>query len=129
MKKAILILLVGLLWCNISFADVDGLFGGSVTAVIAKWDNDFKLHKSYFVEHLIGTPDKPSITKWRNPNTENSGIIKTTRTFYKGSLKCRQWESTIDITPSWPFNWIGTPIRNTNFGTACIMPDGKVEIQ
>jgi|TARA_B100001964_G_scaffold108819_1_gene121549 hypothetical protein len=104
-------------------------FLGSVTGAIAKWDSDFKVHKSYFVEHLIGAPDKPSITNWYNPNTKNSGIIKTTRTFYKDSVKCRTWESTIDITPSWPFNWIGSPIRRTNFGTACIMSDGKVDMQ
>ena len=101
-----------------------GAFGAN-----AVWNDDFNTHKSYFVDHLIGAPNTPSITNWYNPNTKNSGIIKTTRTWLKGPLKCRSWESTIDITPSWPFNWIGSPIRNTNFGTACIMPDGRVEIQ
>ena len=102
--------------------------GGSFGAN-AVWNDDFNTHKSYFVDHLIGSPNEPSITNWYNPNTKNSGIIKTTRTWLKGPLKCKSWESTIDITPSWPFNWIGSPIRNTNFGTACIMPDGRVEIQ
>ncbi len=101
-----------------------GAFGAN-----AVWNDDFNTHKSYFVDHLIGAPNTPKITNWYNPNTKNSGIIKTTRTWLKGPLKCRSWESTIDITPSWPFNWIGSPIRNTNFGTACIMPDGRVEIQ
>ena len=60
----------------------------------------------------------------------NSGIIRTNRTWYKGPIKCRDYSSTIDITPSWPFNWVGSsPIRKVNFGTACIMPDGRVEIQ
>jgi len=101
-----------------------GAFGAN-----AVWNDDFNTHKSYFVDHLIGAPNTPSITNWYNPNTKNSGIIKTTRTWLKGPLKCRSWESTIDITPSWPFNWIGSPIRKTNFGVACIMPDGRVEIQ
>ena len=101
-----------------------GAFGAN-----AVWNDDFNTHKSYFVDHLIGSPNEPSLTNWYNPNTKNSGIIKTTRTWLKGPLKCKSWESTIDITPSWPFNWIGSPIRNTNFGTACIMPDGRVEIQ
>ena len=102
---------------------------GSTFGANAVWNDDFNTHKSYFVDHLINAPNNPSITNWYNPNTKNSGIIKTTRTWLKGPLRCRSWESTIDITPSWPFNWIGSPIRNTNFGVACIMPDGRVEIQ
>ncbi len=101
---------------------------GAVYGANQIWNSDFNTHKSYFVDHLIGSPNNPSITTWYNPNTKNSGIIKTTRTFYRGPLKCRTWESTIDITPSFPLNWIGSPIRNTNTGTACIMPDGRVEI-
>ena len=102
---------------------------GSAFGANSVWNDDFNIHKSYFVDHLVGAPNKPSITNWYNPNTKNSGIIKTTRSFFKGPLRCKSWESTIDITPSWPFNWIGSPIRNTNFGVACIMPDGRVEIQ
>ena len=103
---------------------------GGVLGANAVWNDDFNVHKSYFVDHLIGAPNKTSITNWYNPKTKNSGIIRTNRTWYKGPIKCRQWSSTIDITPSWPFNWVGSsPIRKVNFGTACIMPDGRVEIQ
>lgn len=102
-----------------------GAFGAD-----AIWNSDFNVHKSYFVDHLIGAPNGASYTNWYNPNTRNSGIIRTTNTWYKGPIKCRDYSSTIDITPPWPINWIGnSPIRKVNFGTACIMPDGRVEIQ
>ena len=94
------------------------------------WNDDFNNHKNYFVDHLIGAPNKPNITNWYNPNTKNSGIIKTTRTWYEGPIKCRDYESTINITPSWPVAYFASgPVRKTNFGTACIMPDGRVTIQ
>ena len=102
---------------------------GAIVAVDQVWNDDFNEHKKYFVDHLLGAPNKPNITNWYNPKTKNSGIIKTTRTWYEGPIKCRSYESTIDITPSWPVNFAGSPIRETTFGVACILPDGRVEIQ
>ena len=102
---------------------------GAIVAVDQVWNDDFNEHKKYFVDHLLGAPNKPNITNWYNPKTKNSGIIKTTRTWYEGPIKCRSYESTIDITPTWPVNFAGSPIRRTNFGVACILPDGRVEIQ
>lgn len=103
---------------------------GAVHGADQVWNDDFNTHKKEFVDHLIGAPNKPNITNWYNPKTENSGIIKTTRTWYKGPIKCRSYESTINIAPSWPFAFASSgPVRNTNFGVACIMPDGRVEIQ
>ena len=114
--------------CDYDYKSLLSNWNAHALSISEIWNSDFNTHKSYFVDHLIGAPNNPSITTWYNPNTKNSGIIKTTRTFYRGPLKCRTWESTIDITPSFPLNWIGSPIRNTNTGTACIMPDGRVEI-
>ena len=103
---------------------------GAIVGADQIWNDDFNTHKHYFVDHLIGAPNKPNITNWYNPNTKNSGIIKTTRTWYKGPLKCRDYESTINIEPSWPVAYFSSgPVRKTNFGTACIMPDGRVQIQ
>tara|TARA_B100001113_G_scaffold30085_1_gene21592 strand:- start:412 stop:891 length:480 start_codon:yes stop_codon:yes gene_type:complete len=103
---------------------------GAIVGADQIWNDDFNTHKKYFVDHLIGAPNKPNITNWFNPNTKNSGIIKTTRTWYQGPIKCRDYESTINITPSWPVAYFASgPIRKTNFGTACIMPDGRVQIQ
>jgi len=103
---------------------------GAIVGADQIWNDDFNTHKKYFVDHLIGAPNKPNITNWYNPNTKNSGIIKTTRTWYEGPIKCRDYESTINIEPSWPVAYFSSgPVRKTNFGTACIMPDGRVQIQ
>ena len=103
---------------------------GAIVGADQIWNDDFNTHKHYFVDHLIGSPNKPNITNWYNPNTKNSGIIKTTRTWYQGPLKCRDYESTINITPSWPVAYFSSaPIRKTDWGVACIMPDGRVVIK
>ena len=63
-------------------------------------------------------------------HTNNSGSIKTTRTWYEGPIKCRSFDSTINITPSWPVAIFSSgPVRNTNKGVACIMPDGRVMLK
>jgi len=103
---------------------------GAIVGADQIWNDDFNTHKKYFVDHLIGAPNKPNITNWHNPKTNSSGIIKTTRTWYEGPIKCRDYESTINIEPSWPVAYFSSgPVRNTDFGTACIMPDGRVQIQ
>ncbi len=102
------------------------LLSSSVSCAMVRSNNELTLHKKFFVEHLINAPNKPSITNWYNPNTENSGIIKTTRIWYEGSNKCASWESTIDITLS--LTHMGSPIRRTKFGTACVTITGRVEM-
>ena len=103
---------------------------GAIHGADQIWNDDFNTHKHYFVDHLIGAPNKPNITNWYNPATKNSGIIKTTRTWYQGPLKCRDYESTINITPSWPVAYFSSgPVRNIEYGTACILPDGRVLIK
>ena len=103
---------------------------GAIHGAHQIWNDDFNTHKHYFVDHLIGAPNKPNITNWYNPATKNSGIIKTTRTWYQGPLKCRDYESTINITPSWPVAYFSSgPVRKTDWGVACIMPDGRVVIK
>ena len=103
---------------------------GAIHGADQIWNDDFNTHKHYFVDHLIGAPNKPNITNWYNPATKNSGIIKTPRTWYQGPLKCRDYESTINITPSWPVAYFSSgPVRKTDWGVACIMPDGRVVIK
>ena len=73
---------------------------------------------------------KPNITNWHNPKTNSHGIIKTTKTWYEGPIKCRTYESTISIEPAWPVAYFSSgPVRNTDFGVACILPDGRVMIK
>ena len=103
---------------------------GAIHGADQIWNDDFNTHKHYFVDHLIGAPNKPNITNWYNPKTNNSGIIKTTRTWYQGPLKCRDYSSTINIEPSWPMATFSSgPVRNIEYGTACILPDGRVLIK
>ena len=64
------------------------LLSSGVSCTMLRSNHDLNLHKKYFVDHLINAPNKPSITNWYNPNTENSGIIKTTRIWHEGSNKC-----------------------------------------
>ena len=69
------------------------------------WNDDFNVHKKEFVGHIIGADNKaPNITNWYNTKTKSSGIIKTTRTWNKRHLKCRDYESTIDISLSWIYD-------------------------
>ena len=103
------------------------LLSSSVSCTMSRSNNDLNLHKKYFVDHLINAPNIPSITNWYNPNTKNSGIIRTNRTWYKGTIKCRDYSSTIDITLS--LTHMGSPIRRTKFGTACVTIVGSVEMQ
>ena len=103
---------------------------GAIKGADQIWNDDFNTHKHYFVDHLIGAPNKPNITNWHNPKTNSSGIIKTTRNWYEGPIKCRTYESTISIEPAWPVAYFSSgPVRNTDFGTACILPDGRVLIR
>ena len=105
--------------------------GAAFAGAEVLYRSDRDVHNAVFVDHLNNSPNGSSYTNWYNPNTKSSGIIHTTRSWYKGPIKCRDYSSTIDINPSWPFRMIpgSSPIRKVNFGTACIMPDGRVEIQ
>lgn len=87
-------------------------------------------HKKFFVKHMIDAPSKITITNWYNPETRNSGIIRTSRIWYVGDNKCGDYESTINITPSLPVAFAITgPIRKTDFGVACVTPEKQVYIK
>ena len=64
-------------------------------------------------------------TNWYNSKTGNSGIIKITKSYLEGPFKCKDYDSTIDISNSWPLIGIGGQNRKVVFGTACQTPDGK----
>ena len=103
---------------------------GAFAGAEIMYKSDYDVHNAVFVDHLNNGPNGSSYTNWFNSKTGNSGIIKTTRTWYKGPFKCRDYESTIDIAPSWPMQWASSgPVRRTNFGVACMLPDGRIEIQ
>jgi surface antigen len=86
------------------------------------YNNDMNIHTAVFVDTLNTSPGKVSNANWGNSATGNSGSVKINRTYLVGIKKCKDYESSIDITHSWPLNGI---TRETEHGRACQMPDGS----
>ena len=86
------------------------------------YNNDMNIHTAVFVDTLNTSPGVISNANWGNSTTGNWGSIKINRTYLVGMKKCKDYESTISITQSWPMNGIQ---RETEHGTACQMPDGR----
>ena len=100
---------------------VTGAFAGAEIM----YNSDYDVHNAVFVDHLNNGPQGSSYTNWFNSETGNSGIIKTTRSYMKGPIKCKDYDATIDITNQWPLVGIGGVNRKMVFGTACQLPDGR----
>ena len=100
------------------------VFGAFAGAEIM-YKSDYDVHNAVFVDHLNNGPQGSSYTNWFNSKTGNSGIIKTTRSYMKGPIKCKDYDATIDITNQWPLVGIGGVNRKMVFGTACQLPDGR----
>jgi len=90
------------------------------------YHNDYNIHTAVFVDTLNTSPGKISNTNWGNSATGNWGSVKINRTYLVGIKKCKDYESTISITQSWPLSGIK---RETEHGSACQMPDGRWFIQ
>ena len=86
------------------------------------YQNDLNVHTAVFVDTLNTSPGKISNTNWGNSVTGNWGSVKINRTYLVGMKKCKDYESTISITQSWPMTGIK---RETEHGIACQMPDGR----
>ena len=89
------------------------------------YKSDYDVHNAVFVDHLNTSPSKQSYTNWYNTKTGNSGIIKTSSSYMKGPLKCKDYDATVDITNRWPLVGIEGVNRKVVFGTACQTPDGQ----
>ena len=100
---------------------VAGAFAGAEIM----YNSDYDVHNAVFVDHLNNGPGTSSYTNWYNQKTGNSGIIKVTRSYLEGPFKCKDYDATVDITNQWPLIGVGAVNRNTIFGTACQMPDGR----
>ena len=99
---------------------------GAFAGANVMYKSDYDVHNAVFVDHLNTAPGYgQSYTNWYNPGTGNSGIIKVTRSYVHGPLKCRKYNATVDVTNSWPLVGIGGVNREVIFGTACQMPDGQ----
>ena len=151
LEKIILVLLASLLLTNCANRSHTGALLGSTTttgtcvsmgvenpyaiagcAVIGAfagaeimYKSDYDVHNAVFVDHLNTSPSGSSYTNWYNSKTGNSGIIKTTKSYLEGPIKCTDYDATVDITSSWPLIGIGGVKREVIFGTACQMPDGQ----
>ena len=100
---------------------VTGAFAGAEIM----YNSDYDVHNAVFVDHLNTGPSKSSYTNWYNSKTGNSGIIKTTSSYQKGPIKCKDYNATVDITNNWPLIGVGGVNRKMVFGTACQLPDGR----
>jgi len=98
---------------------------GSFAGAEIMYNSDYDVHSAVFVDHLNTSPSGQSYTNWYNGDTGNSGIIKISRSYVEGPIKCKDYDATIDITNRWPLIGIGGVNRKTVFGTACQMPDGR----
>ena len=99
--------------------------GGAFVGAEIMYNSDYDVHQAVFVDHLTNGPAGSSYTNWSNQKTGNSGLIKVTRSYIEGPIKCKQYDATIDITNNWPLVGIGGVNREVVFGTACQMPDGQ----
>ena len=99
---------------------------GAFAGAEIMYNSDYDVHNAVFVDHLNTSPNgSQSYTNWYNSKTGNSGIIKVTRSYTQGALKCKDYDATVDITNSWPLIGIGGVKREVVFGTACQLPDGQ----
>ena len=101
-------------------AVVGGFAGGALM-----YKSDYDVHNAVFVDHLNNGPTTQSYSNWFNSETGNSGIIKITKSYVEGPIKCKDYDATIDIANQWPLIGIGGVNRKVVFGTACQTPDGK----
>ena len=98
---------------------------GAFAGAEIMYNSDYDVHTAVFVDHLNTSPNGASYTNWYNQETGNSGIIKITKSYLVEDIKCKDYDATVDITNKWPLIGVGGVNRNTIFGTACQMPDGR----
>ena len=98
---------------------------GAFAGAEIMYKSDYDVHNAVFVDHLNTSPTKQSYTNWYNSKTGNSGIIKTSSSYTKGPLKCKDYDATVDIAQQWPLIGVGSVNRKAVFGTACQLPDGR----
>ena len=99
---------------------------GAFAGANAMYKSDYDVHNAVFVDHLNTSPNYgQSYTNWFNSKTGNSGIIKVTRSYTQGPIKCKDYDATVDITNRWPLIGVGGVKREVIFGTACQLPDGQ----
>lgn len=98
---------------------------GALAGANIMYNSDYDVHYGTFVDHMNSATSGSSYTNWYNQRTGNSGIIHTTSLYYKGPIKCVDYDVTVDITSPWPIIGMGNVDRRVEHGSACQMPDGR----
>ena len=93
--------------------------GGAFAESEALYNSDYDRHNAVFVDHLNTSGSGSSYTTWYNPSNGNNGIINITNSYMVGSLKCKEYDHTVDITS------FGGVKRKIKFGIACQTPGGQ----
>ena len=86
------------------------------------YNDDMNIHKAVFVDTLNTAPGKRSHVTWGSSTTGNWGSVTINRTYLVKGVKCSEYESVISITRQWPLSGVQ---RESEFGVACRMPDGR----
>ena len=81
--------------------------GGALAGAEMMYQSDYDVHYGTFVDHMNVATSGSSYTNWYNQRTGNSGIIHTTSLYYKGPIKCVDYDVTVDITNPWPVIGMG----------------------
>ena len=98
--------------------------GGAFAESEALYNSDYDRHNAVFVDHLNTSGSGSSYTNWYNPRNGNNGFINVTRSFMVGSMKCKNYNNTKDITNIWSMMGVGVD-REVIYGTACQLPGGS----
>ena len=93
--------------------------GGAFADAEALYNLDDDKHNAAFLDHLNTSGSGSSYTTWYNPSNGNNGIINITNSYMVGSLKCKEYDHTVDITS------FGGVKRKIKFGIACQTPGGR----
>ena len=100
--------------CAVGVADAEALY-----------NLDYDKHNAAFIDHLNTSGPKSSYRSWYNPSNGNNGIINITKSYMVGSLKCKEYDHTVDITNTWALISFGKVNRKIKFGIACQTPGGQ----
>ncbi len=98
---------------------------GSWAGSSAFYNDDMNIHNAVFVDTLNTAPGKRSHTNWGNSATGNWGSVTINRSYLVQGMKCTDYESVISISRGWPLSSVS---RESEFGTACQLPDGRWNI-
>ena len=105
-----------------------GLIGGGIGAILGglagssigqSLDNQDKQRMQESNQRALERAKTGQTSTWKNPDSGNSGSIKTTRTFQNNGQYCREYAQTITVGGK----------SEQGYGTACRQPDGSWKVQ